>query len=299
MAMSYAQKTQASSPTEEARAHVAGGSPQRRTRRKKRGQGRSWIDDPNEIVRWLGGGGEETGGGKEDPYLDQNDNETEIVGDGAGEGSSKGGSSQCVPTSTAMVISAELGIDGMQRVAEGLWADRGKPVAPGTFSDATPEHLVWEYTYLRTEEQWREIVGHEFSCEIHKYSSVMAHILEEFLDRPASVLPSGVDGLKQIEHFPVVASTNLTGSGHVVVVTEVSDTGVRVDDPYGAKTEDGYLVNGKSGEAPPAHRWAENPALQGVDTSKPRSDWGNDNLFTWEEVEAWDIGKWISGVKGP
>ena len=95
-----------------------------------------------------------------------------------------------------------------------------------------------------------------------------------------------------------------TGSGHVVHIVEITDTGMVVNDPFGMHIpglENNYLRNGK---APPelspsqvekfderANGRAELPAA--LKEGEAYSAWGERNHFTREELKALDALKWL------
>ena len=92
-----------------------------------------------------------------------------------------------------------------------------------------------------------------------------------------------------------------------MTLVAVLGAGVLVHDPYGANlgAPGAYLKNGqtrdgdgdgKADRVVPAHRFSANPALAQAPAGEERSDWGQHNFFTWDEVEALKIGKWTAGV---
>jgi hypothetical protein len=259
----------------------------------------SWLWDLNDVWEWLWGE-DEDGASEADSergYLDQRDNASEQTPNG----STVAGDAQCSPTSMAMVILQRVGRDGFAAAASAAFAEIGQPRTPEELS-GDPEHVVWDWIYARSEEQWKAAVGTAgwvANVAIHKQSLVMEATIESFCDIEAQVISDNGDTralLEQIDGLPAVCSTNLTGAGHVVVLTGVRSDGVLVDDPYGARTSSGYLRNGTTIQdegAPPSHRFKERPELAGASTTEPRSDWGDDVFFDWDEVEAWDIGKYV------
>lgn len=102
-------------------------------------------------------------------------------------------------------------------------------------------------------------------------------------------------------------STKLTG-GHFCALVDVLDDGVVLHDPYGARAPAAHLRNGSERDlyllsdaedrATLRVRFRENPALLAALDEPPavRGDWGERNYFTWAEVEAWQIGKFVTGA---
>ncbi len=241
----------------------------------------------------------------EAPYLNQRDNETERMWDT--ETGEKNGDAQCTPTSTAMVLLGLLGEEGFRNQARAAFEQRGQPMDPGWFLENTPEHVVWEYVYLRDRAAWCALLGvsaKDFTLPLHTSGPVMRVVIEEIAGAPARFDDQGrLDpsrckaALEALPSLPSVVGTNMTGSGHTVVVKGVFGGGVLVQDPYGAYCEGAHLKNGETGSPPPPHRWEFNPKLQAVDpTVEAREDWGEDNFFTWDEVTALGIGKWVAGL---
>lgn len=243
------------------------------------------------------------------PYLNQRDNETEAITTGPGANTEKGGDAQCAPTTATMVILSEIGHEEMCKRAQTLFCALNVSIDFTVFEKMNPEHIVWDYIYQRTETQWKQLLkergtGLAAGYPLHKISSVLACVIEEFTQKETGVrVKSGnetpSDILKALTHFPVAASTKLTG-GHVVEVLEVMEEGIRINDPYGARRSRGYLKNGESGTAPPIHRFKLNPELSAeVKDNKvqtKREDWGKDNFYTWTEVEKYQIGWYVFGV---
>lgn len=266
----------------------------------------SWVDDLASVWDWLTGSEDvdldvpdaSPWPLSSDVYLDQRDNQTETTDRGV----VKDGDVQCAPTSVAMSILARVGAAGFAAAAQGAYARIGQTRSADQLQ-ADPEHVVWDWIYARTAEQWRSALGlgTDFpgTTDIHKYYAVMAATIEAFCDVDVEAKAGGADprtSLESVASLPAVVGTDLTSGGHVVVVTDVLGDGVVVDDAYGARAQSEYLRNGESAaraSMPPEHRFRERPDLAGVGVDEVRTDWGNDVFFTWEEVDAWDIGRQI------
>lgn len=103
----------------------------------------------------------------------------------------------------------------------------------------------------------------------------------------------------------VMLSTKLT-SGHIVMLVDVLSDGVIINDPFGARLKKKYLANGtKAKEAKKrvededegaSVRFRENPTplqwARTADAEEVNQMLGDNNFFTWAEVETWQIGIW-------
>ncbi len=239
------------------------------------------------------------------PYLDQRDNDTEYA-PGAAEGTS--GDTQCTPTSTAMALLGLLGEQGFRDRAQALFAAKcGAPHEPAWYQQATPEHIVWEYIYAFSEKEWLERTKMpKFTKPVHQYGRVVTAVIEDFTNAGSGHYDESAfaqdqshncrRSLEAIPTLPAVVGTRLT-SGHTVLLVDRLADGILVNDPFGARGDKGYLRNGATGEAPPAHRWQHNPELNAANPAvEARDDWGCKNFFTWDEVTRWSIGKWTASA---
>jgi hypothetical protein len=112
----------------------------------------------------------------------------------------------------------------------------------------------------------------------------------------------------------VMLANKLTSSGHIVKLNEVLADGILLDDPFGCLVEKqgGYLKNGAT--VGPNHiarindnaaildsRLKSNAALRktftdlaAAKTGTIPANAGNDNFYSWDEVIAYNIGKWAN-----
>ena len=271
-----------------------------------------WAQDPESPESGESPVGGDLEGGEceqpEMPHLDQRDNQPEIDPNAGDGGREIKGDAQCTPTSTAMTIVGTLGQEAFEARAAELYDARGQPMGREAFFGVAPEHVIFEYVYLRTEEQWKAVVEERFPTRLwegwpapnplHKVGTVMATVLAEFSGTGGRFEESTPETcralLESLDTLPAVVGTKLS-AGHTLTLLAVEADGILVNDPYGARREDGYLRHGTKGEGPPAHRWDRNETLRAVDpTAAARSDWGERNWFTWAEVEDWYIGKWVA-----
>ena len=178
---------------------------------------------------------------------------------------------------------------------------------PGWFLTAAPEHVIWTYIYLRDFDQWMALIGGQLDDHVppHKSSFVMRVVMEEFSEAKCTAILVASNGLQTcqevieaIKTLPAVVGTDATSRGHTMTLLGVLSSGVVVNDPNGAcRMKSQYLENGSSGLAPPEHRWSMNASLAGADPkTEERTDWGETNFFTWDEVETLQIGKWSVSV---
>jgi hypothetical protein len=124
--------------------------------------------------------------------------------------------------------------------------------------------------------------------------------IEAWTGQEAGEVAGGTEKEKlEATALPGVVGTWLTGSGHTIEIIARSAQGIIVNDPHGScRGKDDYLRHGEAGEAPPAHRWSSRPDLLGVaSVGEPREDWGRANLYTWDEVDEFSIGKWVVSTK--
>ena len=95
-----------------------------------------------------------------------------------------------------------------------------------------------------------------------------------------------------------------TGNGHVVHVVSMDPGGMVVHDPYGAcLAHDWYLKNGKAPagqrRATLEQRWGgDRERLEAFDQGEAREDWGRENIYSREELQALDALTWALILRG-
>ena len=138
----------------------------------------------------------------------------------------------------------------------------------------------------------QQYIASLFSCVAN--SKAVTHNCERRADW-APVIEALSKGAK------VYGEGAFTSSGHVVYVTAADDTGIHINDPYGCWIGS-YIKNGNP--APKLNNSAlrkfetrskDNPLLNTMmESRQPYARWGENNYYTWSEVEALQIGKWLS-----
>jgi len=206
---------------------------------------------------------------------------------------SKAGSTQCTPTSTAMMILSKMSVKEMHDKTVEILRTEGHAPLPSNL-DLPGEWVAW--------------VLRERNQEFGHYDP-NAQLVEDYTSCSTSTsLGDPVQNIKSIKEFPAVAITDLTYvKGHSITILEVRGDGIVVNDPYGAKTtgmgsdSNHYVKNGSihdpesypgnTGTMPPVERWQLRPDLtKAFENHESRSDWGEYNFFTWDEVRLYKIG---------
>jgi hypothetical protein len=219
--------------------------------------------------------------GRTAPYLNQRDN----VADGLG----RQGNAQCMPTSTAMLVLSEMDEAEVRPRAVALLEQAGKGPLPATLQQ-TDEIVNYVGIAFYGAAEWRMLYTHRMLLQ--QFSGV----------RYEDMRWSAANQAEQIRTVnpPAYVSTNMTGSGHIVVMVDRLSGGIVINDPNGANTGEAssYVKNGQAqtqDQLVPDHRFRFRPDLAEVPVGTVRNDWGERLFFTWEEVDAMDVGMAVMG----
>lgn len=109
------------------------------------------------------------------------------------------------------------------------------------------------------------------------------------------------------------AQGGFTSSGHVVDIVDATDAGVTINDPYGLWLK-GTSYQIKNGEKAPVLGASDRTTLERRATTNPEllamyerstggqaadgiDAWGRRNFYSWDDVQAVKLGKWISVLR--
>lgn len=221
--------------------------------------------------------GNDRGPGGDTPLLDQRDND--FVNGASGD-------AQCQTTAITMVLIAKMG--------EQAVIDRSKELAaPMPSQYEQPEEMVDYVAQIRGISQ----TGGATTSQLFELYLGKAGVKVE--DCSWQEWSSNREKLEVPTSTPFVCSTDSTSSGHVVTAVAVLSDGVIINDPYGVNLgqRDNYVRHQESaaGQNVPEWRFRFNDRLRrAFAAGETRSDWGESNFYTWDEVEGpLNIGKWV------
>lgn len=252
-------------------------------------------------------------------YLSQRDNESTY---GSGD-------VQCSPTSFAMqLVNVYKGdVEAVKTRARAILAERGKSVDYTQLEDMLIEILQttdWKAataekpSFFWSPKGWAAWAASKYGGIYYKDPNAQQYVASLF----DGVGNTGADTYSNLYTYaawaPVIAALGsgaavtgqgaFTASGHVVSIVSADASGVIINDPYGLYVEKGYYL--RNGEAPRVSLGSaglevmkrraklRSDVVPAYDGSKPLPNWGEQNYYSWADVTAVQLGKWLSVLKG-